>query len=342
MQEPAFIKRNLKKWKRFEQISLDSQPADGVEPDELAAGFIEVTDDLSYARTFYPESNTTRYLNELAARMHSRIYRNKKAKPGRLSSFWRFELPLTFYEAYRPMLVALIVFFLGVGIGVLSTSENPDFARALLGDEYVDRTLDDIESGEVLAMYGHGSGLDVFLGVTLNNIQVALLSFASGMLLGLGTLGLLLFNGILIGTFHTLLARYGQLEASLYTVYLHGTLEIFSLVIAGGAGFMLAGALLFPGTHTRVRSLMTTARKAVKIVIGLLPLFLIAGLLEGFVTRYGDGSLPGGFLLNAVIILLSLGFLLFYFGLYPVMVHRRMQNGGILRTKTGWKIVPVT
>ena len=291
MEEPAFIKRNLKKWKRFEHISRDSKYYRPTDPDELASGFIELTDDLAYARTFFPESNTTLYLNELAARMHARIYKNKRARSGRFMSFWRFELPLAMFQSFKPLALAFAIFVLGVGIGVFSTVKQSRFTRQIMGDQYVDKTIDNIESGDPMAVYSNGTELDMFLGITVNNIRVSFMAFAGGALLGLGTLVMLLYNGIMLGTFHTLLAKYGALETSLYTVYIHGTLEISAIILAGAAGFVLAGSILFPGTHTRGQSLLLGAKRAVKMVIGLVPVFVAAGFLESFATRFGDATL---------------------------------------------------
>lgn len=401
MEEPAFIKRNLKKWKRFEEISRESDSTQPTHPDELAAGFIELTDDLAYSRTFYPESNTTLYLNEIAARMHSRIYKNKRSQAARFFTFWRFELPLNMYQSFKPLLLALVVFLIGIGVGILSTTKDDGFSRIILGDDYVDQTIENIESGDPMAVYGNSGELDMFLGITVNNIKVSFYAFAGGALLGLGTLILLLQNGIMLGTFHTLLAKYGALETSLFTVYIHGTLEISAIILAGAAGFVLAGSILFPGTHTRIQSMMLGGKRAVKLIIGLVPVFVAAGFLESFATRYGDGmitrwgmcvfmfaiclgligflfllldrkramnisglilgvtiallapalifwnsqlgtSLGASNLFNVAIILLSFSFIVFYFVIYPILVHQQMKKGQVLKTEAGWEIVKLT
>ena len=142
MREAAFVKQNEQRWEQFE--SLLRQPG-SADPDALADYFVRLTDDLAYSQTHYPQSNTARYLNNLAAQVHQAIYRNKKEDRGRVSRFWRIELPQLYYEARRPVLYAFLIFLLSMGVGALSTAHDDTFARLILGDAYVNMTLNNIE-----------------------------------------------------------------------------------------------------------------------------------------------------------------------------------------------------
>ena len=142
MREVAFLKQNAEKWKQFEALLRQERRAD---PDRLAELFVEITDDLSYARTFFPKSRTTHYLNDLAAEIHQAIYKNKREDRRRFAMFWRVEVPLTVRAAHRALLVSLVIFVIAMGIGVISTLNDDGFARLILGDAYVNMTLDNIE-----------------------------------------------------------------------------------------------------------------------------------------------------------------------------------------------------
>ncbi len=310
MREVAFLRQNAEKWKQFEALLRQKRRAD---PDRLADLFVEVTDDLSYAKTFYPQSKTTRYLNDLAADVHKALYKNKREDRSRFLAFWHVEVPLAVRAARREMLLSLAFFLLAVGIGVISALRDDGFARLILGDAYVNMTLENIAEGDPMAVYKQANELDMFLAITFNNVRVSFLAFAMGLLASFGTVYVLFVNGVMLGAFHTLFYEQHYLLPSLLVVYIHGTLEISAIVIAGGAGLVMGNSLLFPGTYTRRQSFMRGARRGVKIVVGLVPVFVLAGFLEGFVTRYAEMPLP----LSLLIIFGSLGFVLWYFVWYP-------------------------
>ncbi len=316
MQEVAFLRQNAEKWEQFEALLHRRSSAD---PDRLAELFVEVTDDLSYAKTFFPESKTTRYLNGLAAEVHQAIYRNRKEDRGRLIRFWKYELPREVGRARREMLLALVLFLTSAGVGALSAANDPGFARLILGDAYVNMTLDNIAKGDPMAVYKQMAELDMFLAITVNNVWVAFKVFAMGLLTSFGTAYLLFQNGVMLGAFHALFFDRGLLLESLLVVYIHGALEISAIIIAGGAGFVMGNGLLFPGTYSRRVSFMRGARRGLKIVIGLVPIFVAAGFLEGFVTRHTE--MPPA--LGVSIIGASFAFIVWYFGIYPLRVERR-------------------
>ena len=162
----------------------------------------------------------------------------------------------------------------------------------------------------------------MFFRITLNNIKVAFYAFIAGILGGIGTVWILLKNGIMLGTFQAMFYQYGLLKESFLVVYIHGTIELSSIVIAGACGLMLGSGMIFPGTKKRTTSLMVAAKSAVKIAIGLVPLFIIAGFLEGFVTRYADMN----DFIKGSIILVSFAGILFYFLIYPFYIQKTKQG----------------
>lgn len=319
MREVAFLKQNADKWKLFEALVRDSKQAD---PDRLADLFVEVIDDLAYAKTFYPDSKTARYLNELAADFHAAIYRNKKEERSRFISFWKREVPEAMREAHTELLLSFIIFALAVGIGTLSTMHDSSFTRLILGDRYVNMTLENIDQGDPMAVYKQMREFDMSVAIAINNVRVSFLAFAGGILYALGTVFLLFSNGVMLGTFHTLFQQAGLLGPALLVIYIHGTLEISAIVIAGAAGLTMGGGLLFPGTYTRGQAFRRGANRGVKIVIGLLPVFVLAALLEGYVTRHTDMPMVA----SLAIIFGSLSFILWYFVYYPKQLYRTLKT----------------
>ncbi|GGK87076.1 stage II sporulation protein M [Rufibacter glacialis] len=315
MREAAFIKQNAQKWKRYA-----TEPT--ANPDELANRFIELTDDLSFARTFYPQSDNTEYLNTLTGKVHQAIYRNKKEKGNRFVLFWKQELPLLFLQYHRQLFFSFLIFLAACFIGAISASQDDTFVRLILGDNYVNQTLANIRKGDPMAVYKQTGETSMFLMITINNIKVAFTAFVMGALLSVGTFWILLQNGIMLGAFQYFFYKQGILATSVLTIWIHGTLEISAIVIAGCAGFVMGNSLLFPKTFSRMESFRRGAKDGLKIVVGLVPIFIMAGFLEGFVTRHTDMPLYA----SLSIILGSAALIVFYFIYYPYWLQAKASD----------------
>lgn len=310
MKEIVFLRQNSSKWKNFEAII--KRPKDA-HPDEIADMFIHLTDDLAYARTHYPGSKTEKFLNSLTARFHQTIYKTKKENQGKLLRFWKHEQPQLMYKYRKYLLYSFIIFLISISAGVVSSSHDKAFVNLILGDSYVKMTLDNIDRGDPLAVYKSMNSIDMFLGITINNIMVALYAFAMGVLISFGTGYILFRNGIMIGVFHYFFYEQGLLGESMLSIWLHGTLEISAIIVAGCAGLVFGNSILFPKTYTRIYSLRIGAQHGMKIVIGTIPIFFVAGAIEGFLTRFS--SMP--LWLSLIIICSSLSFILWYYIVYP-------------------------
>lgn len=318
MREAAFIRQNKDKWLEFERVLANKTP---IEPDLLSDLYIEVTDHLSYAKTFYKNSTTEKYLNQLASKSHQLIYKTKKEPKNRLISFFKIEFPLLFYSHHRELLVAFLTFALFVIIGAFSAANEGDFVRSILGDGYVNMTLENIEKGDPMAVYKKQSEFNMFLGITINNIKVALFAFAYGIMFGVGTLYILLQNGIMLGSFQYFFYEQGLLWESARTIWIHGTIEIAVIIVAGSAGLVLGNGILFTGTLPRIEAFKRGVINGLKILISTIPFFIIAGFLEGFVTR--QTQMPDW--LAIFIISSSLALILFYYVVYPIQLHKRQK-----------------
>lgn len=314
MREASFVKQNKEKWLVFENALHNNSK---INPDDLASYYIHLTNDLAYAQTYYPESKTLLYLNSLASQAHQKIYITKRESKNKIITFWKYEFPLFFRSYQKTLLYTFLIFMVAVGIGVISTLNDDSFVRLILGDAYVNMTIENIEKGEPMAVYKSGSNIGSFLGITINNIRVAIIAFAFGVIFSVGTVYILFSNGIMLGAFITFFYNYGILEKT-STVWLHGTIEISVIVIAGCAGLVMGNSFLFPKTYSRRVAFTKGAKDGLKIVVSTIPFFIIAGFIEGFITRYGE-QMP--WILSYSIIGCSLFLILFYYVIYPIKLN---------------------
>ena len=310
MKEVTFIRQNISKWRGAELVVETIGDTDAT---ELADTYIYVTSDLAFAQTHYPESKITRYLNNLASALHNEIFRSHRYRWSRLLTYWTQDVPLTIWEARRELLLSFIVFTASVFIGFLSQLLDPEFCRIILGDRYVDMTLQNIASGEPMAVYSGNSEGTMFGSITMNNVMVSFVTFALGIFTSLGTGFKLFQNGVMLGSFQTFFAQHELLWESALAVWLHGTLEISAIIVAGAAGMAMGNGWLFPGTYPRITSFRRGARRGLRIVVGTVPVFIVAGFIESFFTRHTEW--PD--LLRLSIILGSLAFVIYYYIVLP-------------------------
>ena len=167
-------------------------------------------------------------------------------------------------------------------------------------------------------VYTGGREMNSFLEITQNNIGVSFNIFAMGMLTCIGSGIMLFYNGVMVGCFETLFWQHGLLGESMLAVFLHGTLELSAIVVAGAAGIALGNGILFPGTYSRITAFRRGAKRGLKIVVGTVPIFIVAGFIEGFLTRHTE--VADGVRLSFII--LCLAFVIFYFVVLP-----RRRNG---------------
>ncbi|MEO1023299.1 MAG: stage II sporulation protein M [Bacteroidota bacterium] len=317
MREVTFLRQHAEKWKRFEKLLKKGNRVS--DPDELATLYIELNNDLAFAQSQYPDTKTAEYLNGLLLWAHSKIYRNKKEPLKRIVHFWAVEIPTLFSFKMKELLASVIVFLVFVGIGSLSQLNDPSFARTILGDAYVNFTLENIDSGDPLAIYKSRSEMSMFVGITFNNVMVSFRNFIMGLFSVFGTGYIMLLNGIMVGSFITFFTEFDLLFDAFLVIFIHGALELSAITISGAAGFVLGNSFLFPGSFTRGQSLAKGAKEGIKMIVGLVPVFVLAGFLEGFVTRYTNMPMW----LSLTIICSSFLFILFYFFILPITIKRQ-------------------
>lgn len=289
----------------------------------MASLYIHLINDLSYAQTYYPKSKTVVYLNYLASQIYQKIYKTKRVEKNRIVEFFSTEVPLIVYEYRRYLVYAFSLFFFCVAIGVVSAMCDVDFVRLILGDYYVNMTLENIQNGNPVAVYKSGSNWGSFIGITMNNLFVGARCYIYGLFFGIGTFMALLQNSIMLGAFQYFFYQQGVFWESVRGIWIHGSMEIFGIVIESAAGFILGASILFPKTYSRVNSLKIGFKNSFKLFISTVPFTIAAGFLEGFITRYSI-DMPNW--LSIFIILSTLSLIGFYYLVFPFIVHKKLKK----------------
>ena len=320
MREVYFIKQNKEKWLGIEQVVQGKIKKN---PDDLSSLYINLVNDLSFAQTYYPKSNTTVYLNHLSSQIFQKIYKTKRVEENRLVYFFKTEVPLIVYENRRYLIYSFLFFIFFMLIGVLSAIYDKDFANLILSESYVNMTIENIKEGNAVGVYQVGSTWGSTIGITFNNIIVGAKLYIYGIFGGLGTLYLLMQNSVMLGTFQYFFYEHGALGDSARGIWLHGTFEIFSMVVEGMCGLILGTSILFPKTLSRFNSFKNGFKNSFKIFLSTVPFTICAGIIEGYVTRH---ALNMPLSLNLFIIFGCLGIIGFYYFVYPHIVNRRIKN----------------
>lgn len=285
----------------------------------MAKDFVQLVDDLSYAKTYYPTSRATKYINALASKIYLGIYQNRKEEGNRLVRFWKYDVPLTVYKHWRIMLFSFFIFFLFYTVGFYTAKQDPTFIRDVFGNSYVNDTEENIRNGNPFGVYQSGDSFFMSIGIMINNIIVSFKYFGEGILLGIFSLQELGKESMRVGVFNYMFFAKGYGDKFFLAVMIHGLLELTAIVIACGAGAVMGTSYLFPGTRSRLDAFKDGVKDGVKIVVGLMPVLMVAAFYEGFVTRHYD--MPRA--LNLLILGSSAAFILFYFLIYPIQLKRR-------------------
>ncbi len=280
---------------------------------------MQLVDDLSYAKTFYPGSRVTKYINALATKIYLGIYQNRKEEKALLLHFWKYHVPLTVYKHRRVMFFSFFIFFLFYTIGYFTAGQDPGFIREVFGNAYVDETEENIAKGNPFGIYQGGNSFYMWIGIMINNIIVSFMYFGKGLVLGVFSLIELGKESMRVGVFHYMFASKGQAVGFVLAVMIHGMLELSAIVLSCGAGAVMGISWLFPGTKSRLTAFKQGVKDGVKIVVGLVPVLVLAAFFEGYVTRYYKMPV----VLNVLLLLCSAAFVVYYFLFYPLQLTRK-------------------
>jgi uncharacterized membrane protein SpoIIM required for sporulation len=253
---------------------------------EGSALYRQAVADLAYARMCYPDHPVVHELEQLVGSAHSLLYQAGRARSSHWSEFWRTTWPGRVRAAARPILLATGLFWAGAVVGFFLTARNPVLESFFVSP----KMREAINSGHLWTESLTKTAPEAGSGIAVNNIKVSLLAWGLGLTLGIGTVWLLFFNGLMLGAIAAACLRAGMLLPLAEFIVAHGSLELPAIWISGGAGLLMAEAILFPGRYTRKVELGLKGRHSVQIIVGIVPILLVAGAIEAFVS---PSELPG-------------------------------------------------
>jgi uncharacterized membrane protein SpoIIM required for sporulation len=283
----AFVRKNRPDWEKLETM-LDTIESRGPRRtnraflQEMIALYRSATGDLAYAQTHYRGTTLLLFLHQLVARAHHQIYRPHRVTALAFSRFVRNDIPQAVREHLSPVSWSGIVFLLGIALGLSAVEFDERVALIVLPTE----VLNSIYSGRMWT----GNFFNIVPGAVsstllfTSNISVALFAFAGGLSFGLITFWILFFNGFVLGVVLKLCSNYGLLGLALQFIAGHGLLEISAIIVSGGAGFVVANALLNPGSWSRADALAVQGQAAVRMALASVPALVVAGTIEAFIS----------------------------------------------------------
>ena len=296
-----WLEKRRPHWARLEQLvganarrSISTLTAGELQ--ELALLYRQTASDLATVREDASSTQLTIYLNQMLGRTHNLIYMGRRAKPAGIWTFYKDTYTAVFRETFSDTFGAFVIFLAAAVAAFLVAVANPSFPRFLLGGAMID-TIEHHKmwTQSIVTIKPLASS-----AILTNNLSVAFATFALGITAGIGTVYMMLVNGLLIGTVAAACWREGMSLQLWSFVAAHGVLELPAIFIAGGAGLGIARGLLFPGQLPRRASLAIASARSVRLMLGAIPMLLIAGAIEGFVSP-SDLPIPAKFLLAAAL-----------------------------------------
>lgn len=280
----SFVQRRKPDWDALERLinggSLNGRTLP--ELTELDSLYRRVSADLARAQSFYPGSDVARFLTGLVGRAYGSIYKPRPDRFAQLRRFYRHELPALFRREARYMALSGSIFLLGVLLGALVVLVEPEGGESLVPEAMREQlSQKKIWTDEILSVAPPGV---VASEIATNNLSVLVSTFASGLTLGLGTVFLLAFNGVHLGSVAAFAWTQGMLGRLLDFIGAHGPVELSIIVIAGGAGLILGHALIEPGELPRAQALSARGKDALRILLGVAPMLLLIAFVEGYVS----------------------------------------------------------
>jgi uncharacterized membrane protein SpoIIM required for sporulation len=287
--EQEFVKAGRGAWSRLSGLveAARTRGVSALSADDLFAlhdGYRRAASDLAYAQTHFPDSPVRAELNALVGAAHGFLYARRARRIGRVWTFYSSEVPRLVREAAGPILLASALLLAATLAGFGAAVSDRALGRSLLPVQYRDAVVERLDSRAQASDIPASLGPLISTQIMLNNIQVSFMAFAGGVLAGTATVYLLITNGLLLGSLSGLFYAAGPFVPFLALIVPHGALELPAIVIAAGAGLLMAEAILNPGERRRGDALKAAADRAVRLLLGTLPLFVLAALIEGLIT----------------------------------------------------------
>ncbi|MGH9173193.1 MAG: stage II sporulation protein M [Vicinamibacterales bacterium] len=277
------------RWQQLEALISSARSRRGsrlsaAELEDLGRLYRQATSDLAIARRDFPRDRVTRYLESLVSRAHPAVYRPEGSQLKAVGHFITAGYPRAFRASGRYIAAAFALFAVPFLFAFTLALADPTAARVVLPNSPF---VEQVERGETWLEAGRSERAPMASFIATNNIQVSFFAFAGGALFGLGTAFVMVNNGLSIGAVAGLASNYALGDDLSAFVSPHGGIELTVIFIAGGAGLLIGDAMLRPGLLTRRQSLVRAGQRAIYLVFGCVPLLLIAGAFEGFVSPSG-------------------------------------------------------
>ena len=255
----------------------------GPQLDELGTLYQAVTADLALAQRDFPNQQVTLYLNQLVGRAHTLIYRGEPLRWRQLKAFYRTQFPQLYRDLLPYTLAAFVLFLLPALVAGMAVAVNPDTIYVIEGPG-IAGLVEEVERGELWTDIAPGVRSAASSLIMTNNIQVMFLTFAGGLTGGLLTLWVMASNGMHLGAIFGLLSVHGLAHRLAEFVVAHGVIELSVIFLAGGCGLYIGDGLIRPRLLSRKDALIQRTRTGVQLILGCVPLLVIAGLIEGFLS----------------------------------------------------------
>lgn len=284
MRIKQFVQQNRDDWKKLEQLLAElhgnKRHISGQKINQFNRLYQKAAKHLSYCQTYYPDEDVTAYLNELVAKSHNLLYKDQVSSLTQIRTFFTTTFIKLLLEQWKAVLFAVFLFAAGAFAAFISVLNDPVHLYMVLPED----VAQSIDPNQIGAGPGVVNSSTMSAIIMTNNIQVAFLAFAGGITFGILTVYILISNGIMIGALAAVYFQSGQSYEFWAYIVPHGIIELTAIFIAGGAGLLMGYNFFVPGPYKRAHQFVHQAKRSVQLLIGTIPLFIIAGIIEGYIT----------------------------------------------------------
>ncbi|MBW8349210.1 stage II sporulation protein M [Bacillus sp. IITD106] len=319
-----FIKQHRDEWKQLEHLigvlQKRKNTYSGIDIDRFNRLYQKAAQNLSFCQTYFPNEEVTSYLNGLVSKSHNLLYKDQISSFKQIRHFFSTTFIGLLLGQWKAIVAAMLLFTLGAIGSFFSVINDPLHLYSILPAD-IAQNVDPERLG------GSDGGVNSPLmsaSIMTNNIQVAILAFAGGVTFGLLTVYVLIYNGIIVGALAALFWHYGKTYDFWAYIVPHGMIELTAIFIAGGAGLLMGYKLFVPGHYSRGYHLKYQAKRSVQLLLGTIPLFIIAGIIEGFIT-------PAAISLEAkyIVAIITVFGLILYMLIGKILLKRSPSNESI-------------